>query len=79
MPYLEISIMFSYCLLFIAFFSGLSNSKVRQHKLSRSYLRYIGFFLGIELVDSNLIPLKRHASYLINRMKNHFHRHMQTM
>ena len=50
MSYLEISIIFSYCLLFIAFFSGLSNSKVRQHKLSRSYLRYIGFFLGIETI-----------------------------
>ena len=50
MPYLEISIIFSYFLLFIAFFSGLSNSKVRQHKLSRSYLRYIGFFLGIETI-----------------------------
>ena len=50
MPYLEISIIFSYFLLFTAFFSGLSNSKVRQHKLSRSYLRYIGFFLGIETI-----------------------------
>ena len=28
-----------------------------------------GFFLGIELVDQNKIPLPDHADYLANRMK----------
>ena len=34
-------------------------------------IRGQGLFLGIELVDSNLIPLGLHASYLVNRMKDH--------
>ncbi len=50
--------------------------KKELQKLSKKYpiigdIRGQGFFLGIELVDSNLIPLERHASYLVNRMKNH--------
>ena len=50
MSYLEISITLSICLLFIAFLSGVSIAKVRQHKLSRSFLILLGFFLGIESV-----------------------------
>ena len=50
MTYLEISITLSICLLFIAFVSGVSIAKVHQHKLSRSYLRLLGFFLGIETI-----------------------------
>lgn len=50
MTYLEISITLSICLLFIAFVSGVSIAKVRQHKLSRSFLILLGFFLGIETI-----------------------------
>lgn len=50
MSYLEISITLSICLLFIAFLSGVSIAKVRQNKLSRSFLILLGFFLGIETV-----------------------------
>ena len=32
-------------------------------------VRGIGFFLGIELVDSQKIPLPKQTSYLVNRMK----------
>ena len=50
MTYLEISITLSICLLFIAFVRGIRTAKVHQHKLSRSYLRLLGFFLGIETI-----------------------------
>ena len=50
MTYLEISITLSICLLFIAFASGVGIAKVRQHKLSRSFLILLGFFLGIETI-----------------------------
>jgi len=50
MTYLEISITLSICLLFIAFVSGVSIAKVRQHKLSRSFLILLGFFLVIETI-----------------------------
>ncbi|MBT8274277.1 MAG: aminotransferase class III-fold pyridoxal phosphate-dependent enzyme, partial [Bacteroidia bacterium] len=50
--------------------------KSELQKLSKQFIiigdvRGQGLFLGFELVDSELNPLGGHASYLINRMKDH--------
>jgi 4-aminobutyrate aminotransferase-like enzyme/Ser/Thr protein kinase RdoA (MazF antagonist)/murein DD-endopeptidase MepM/ murein hydrolase activator NlpD len=50
--------------------------KDELHKMTKKYpiigdVRGQGLFLGFELVDSTKKPLKKHANYLVNRMKNY--------